>query len=67
MTINPEVTNKKVCRQIIKTLDESFRLSHLGNKQLAYDGSKSIYTAGALPFSSKDFVVKLEDKDGGAR
>lgn len=67
MTIRPEVTNKKVCRQIMETLDSSFRVSHLGNRQLAYDGGKSAYTAGPLPFSSKDFVVNLEGRDGGAR
>ncbi|KAK4837438.1 hypothetical protein QYF36_005500 [Acer negundo] len=29
----------------------------------AYDGRKGFYTAGALPFTSKDFPVKLIDKD----
>ncbi|KAK1398330.1 Argonaute [Heracleum sosnowskyi] len=67
VTIKPEVTNKKVCRDIMKSLDKSYRQSHLGNKQLAYDGSKSAYTAGPLPFISKDFVVQLEESDRGTR
>lgn len=66
VTIHPEVTNKRISRDIIKTLQTSFCLSHLGGRQIAYDGSKSIYTPGELPFQSKDFVVKLDEKDGGA-
>ncbi|CAL5412444.1 unnamed protein product [Camellia sinensis] len=46
---------------------ELYRESHLGKRQLAYDGRKSVYTAGPLPFSSKDFVIKLVDQDRGAR
>lgn len=34
---------------------------------LAYDGRKSAYTAGQLPFASKDFVVKLVDEDRADR
>lgn len=49
------------------TLDKTYRQSHLSNKQLAYDGSKSAYTAGPLSFQSKEFIVKLEDKDRGGR
>uniref|UniRef100_A0A162A543 Piwi domain-containing protein n=1 Tax=Daucus carota subsp. sativus TaxID=79200 RepID=A0A162A543_DAUCS len=67
VTIKPEVTNKKVCREIMITLDKTYRQSHLSNKQLAYDGSKSAYTAGPLSFQSKEFIVKLEDKDRGGR
>ncbi|CAK9150489.1 unnamed protein product [Ilex paraguariensis] len=66
VSINPEVTSKKVCRDIISTLVDLYRESHLGRRRLAYDGRKSAYTAGPLPFNSKDFVVKLEDQDGGA-
>jgi eukaryotic translation initiation factor 2C len=31
----------------------------LAHKTPAYDGSKSLYTAGELPFKSMEFVVKL--------
>lgn len=43
---------------------DTFTDSHLGKRKLAYDGRKSCYTAGELPFTSKDFVVELVDKDG---
>ncbi|KAM3232040.1 protein argonaute 5 [Capsicum chacoense] len=67
VTITPEVLSKKVCRNIINQLDADYKVSHLGNLRLAYDGRKSAYTAGPLPFASKEFVVKLIDDDGGAR
>lgn len=31
----------------------------LGGRIPAYDGKKSLYTAGALPFDVKDFAIKL--------
>ncbi|KAL0417651.1 UNVERIFIED_CONTAM: protein argonaute 5 [Sesamum radiatum] len=67
VSISPEVSSKKVCREIMNQLVNSFHASHLGKRRLAYDGRKSCYTAGQLPFSSKDFVVKLVDKDSEAR
>ncbi|KAI3450653.1 hypothetical protein Pfo_007318 [Paulownia fortunei] len=67
VSISPEVFSKKVCRNIMNQLVKSFQASHLGKRMLAYDGRKSCYTAGPLPFSSKDFVVRLDDQDGGAR
>ncbi|KAK4409024.1 protein argonaute MEL1 [Sesamum angolense] len=67
VSISPEVSAKKVCREIMNQLVNSFHASHLGKRRLAYDGRKSCYTAGQLPFSSKDFVVKLVDKDSEAR
>ncbi|KAL3636729.1 argonaute 5 [Castilleja foliolosa] len=67
--ISPEVSSKKVCRVIMKQLDNSFWESTMGNKIFAYDGRNSCYTAGKLPFNSKDIVVKLVDTDkiSGAR
>ncbi|KAI3763914.1 hypothetical protein L2E82_13912 [Cichorium intybus] len=38
--------------------------SHLGNMLLAYDGKKSAFAAGPLPFESKEFVVKLTENNG---
>lgn len=64
MTIAPEVTSKKINREVIAQLTRIYRESHLGQRIPAYDGRKSIYTAGALPFDSKEFIVKLGDKDG---
>ncbi|KAL7173807.1 hypothetical protein ACSBR2_033131 [Camellia fascicularis] len=67
VTITPEVASKKVCRDIISELIVSYRESHLGKLWPAYDGRKSLFTAGKLPFISKDFVVKLVDKDDQTR
>ncbi|CAH2060404.1 unnamed protein product [Thlaspi arvense] len=63
VSITPEVISKKVNRDVMKTLVDNFKESHLANKSPAYDGRKSLYTAGPLPFESKDFVVDLKDKN----
>lgn len=64
MSITPEVTSKKTNRDVIKQLVHLYKDSHLGKRTPAYDGMKSIYTAGPLPFVSKEFVVKLGERDG---
>jgi eukaryotic translation initiation factor 2C len=43
-----------------------YRDSHLGKRLPAYDGRKSLYTAGPLPFISKDFRITLVDEDDGS-
>ncbi|KAB1227356.1 Protein argonaute 5 [Morella rubra] len=63
VSIRPEVKSKKISREIVNQLVMLYRVSHLGNREPAYDGSKSLYTAGPLPFMSKEFVVPLPDKD----
>lgn len=63
VSIIPEVTSKKVCREIIDQLAKMYRESHLGGRYIAYDGGKSVYVAGQLPFSSKEFMIKLVRKD----
>ncbi|KAK3019755.1 hypothetical protein RJ639_004201, partial [Escallonia herrerae] len=67
VSITPEVASKKVCRLILRKLDDLYSESHLGNRHLAYDGKKSAYTAGPLPFISKEFVVKLVDNESSAK
>ena len=64
MTISPEVTSKTKSRDILKFLSDSYGASHLGNLLLAYDGKKSAFAAGPLPFDSKEFVVKLTEQNG---
>ncbi|KAJ0027745.1 hypothetical protein Pint_35058 [Pistacia integerrima] len=64
VTITPEVIPRKINRDVIAQLTRMYRKSHLGQRILAYDGRKNIFTAGALPFDSKEFIVKLSDKDG---
>ncbi|CAK7332083.1 unnamed protein product [Dovyalis caffra] len=66
VAITPEITSKKVNRDVISQLVRSFRESYLGNRMPAYDGRKSLFTAGALPFEAKEFVVKLVEKDDPA-
>ncbi|MFS8007708.1 putative thiamine diphosphate-binding, protein argonaute [Helianthus anomalus] len=41
-----------------------YRASHLGNLLLAYDGRKSAFVVGPLPFESKEFAVKITEHDG---
>ncbi|XP_059429807.1 protein argonaute 5-like [Corylus avellana] len=62
VSITPEITSKKVSRDIIKQLVTTYK-SHLGMRNPAYDGRKSLYTAGPLPFISQEFVVKLDNDD----
>nr|XP_043609123.1 protein argonaute MEL1-like [Erigeron canadensis] len=62
VTITPEVTSKTKCRDIMNILSKFYKASHMGNMLLAYDGKKSAFAAGALPFESKEFVVKLEEQ-----
>ncbi|CAN8270652.1 unnamed protein product [Cochlearia groenlandica] len=63
VTITPEVISKKVNRDVMALLVSSYGESHLAQKNPAYDGKKSLYTAGPLPFVSKEFVVDLNDQN----
>lgn len=65
VTITPDGTSRGVNRAVMKELIKLYRLSHLNNRLPAYDGRKSLYTAGPLPFSSKEFNVTLVDEDDG--
>lgn len=70
VTITPEVPSRGVNRAVIKELVKLYRESHLGKRLPVYDGRKSLYTAGPLPFTSKEFVISLVDEEegpGGAR
>ncbi|KAH9660344.1 protein argonaute 5 [Citrus sinensis] len=58
-----EVTSKKINRQIISHLINLYGLTNLGGRIPAYDGMKNIYTAGPLPFESKEFIINLPDSD----
>ncbi|KAK5834483.1 hypothetical protein PVK06_018362 [Gossypium arboreum] len=44
-----------------------YKCSDLGECDPAYDGRKSLYTAGSLPFESKEFKVTISDDDGRKR
>jgi hypothetical protein len=43
VSIEPPVTNKKVCRDIMKKLRETFGEAECGGKIGAYDGEKSLF------------------------
>ncbi|KAF5730258.1 protein argonaute 1 [Tripterygium wilfordii] len=66
VTIVPEVTFPGVNRAVMEQLVKLFKESHLGSRLPAYDGRKSLYTAGPLPFISNEFRVPLIDDDEGA-
>jgi hypothetical protein len=65
VTITPEVSSRTVNRSIIAELVRLYKESDLGMRLPAYDGRKSLYTAGQLPFSWKDFKIKLVDEEDG--
>ncbi|XP_042065411.1 protein argonaute 10-like isoform X2 [Salvia splendens] len=63
VTITPEVTSKVVNRAIMAELVKLYKESELGMRLPAYDGRKSLYTAGELPFAWKEFTIKLIDEE----
>ncbi|KAK1371926.1 Argonaute 1 [Heracleum sosnowskyi] len=70
VSISPEVSSRGVNRAVMEQLVKLYRETHLGKRLPAYDGRKSLYTAGPLPFISKEFKIVLTDEDdgsGGAR
>ncbi|KAK1322438.1 Protein argonaute 1B [Acorus calamus] len=66
VSITPEVTSRGVNRAVMEQLVRLYKESHLGGRLPAYDGRKSLYTAGAMPFTSKEFVISLVDEDDGS-
>ncbi|XP_018492188.1 protein argonaute 1 [Raphanus sativus] len=66
VTITPEVTSRAVNRAVMKQLVDLYKETHLGRRLPAYDGRKSLYTAGPLPFVSKEFRILLQDEEEGA-
>ncbi|KAL6647561.1 hypothetical protein ACP70R_014998 [Stipagrostis hirtigluma subsp. patula] len=59
IAISPEPKTRRTNRVILSELVKVHGETSLARKIPAYDGSKSLYTAGELPFKSMDFVVKL--------
>uniref|UniRef100_A0ACD5W5V3 Uncharacterized protein n=1 Tax=Avena sativa TaxID=4498 RepID=A0ACD5W5V3_AVESA len=62
----PEIPSRVVGRAVMEELVKLHKVSYLGGRLPAYDGSKSMYTAGALPFTSKEFHITLLDEDDGS-
>ncbi|KAG5002491.1 hypothetical protein JHK84_026744 [Glycine max] len=65
VSITPEVSSKAVNRSIIAELVRLYKESDLGMRLPAYDGRKSMYTAGPLPFSWREFKIKVVDDEDG--
>ncbi|KAG9147437.1 hypothetical protein Leryth_020420 [Lithospermum erythrorhizon] len=66
VSITPEVSSRGVNRAVMAQLVGLYRESHLGKRLPVYDGRKSLYTAGPLPFVSKEFkIILVDDEDGG--
>lgn len=51
---------------MIEQLVKLYKESYLGKRLPVYDGRKSLYTAGPLPFQSKEFKITLVDDDEGS-
>ena len=50
-------------REVLSELIKLHGKTSLGGKLPAYDGRKSLYTAGSLPFESEEFSVTLVDPE----
>ncbi|KAG9145398.1 hypothetical protein Leryth_008322 [Lithospermum erythrorhizon] len=65
VSITPEVSSRGVNRAVMEQLVRLYRESYLGRRLPVYDGRKSLYTAGPLPFVSKEFkIILVDDEDG---
>ncbi|KAL8170239.1 hypothetical protein V2J09_022043 [Rumex salicifolius] len=65
--VSKEIVSKKLCKMVMSELVRLYKLSHLGSRIPAYDGKKSLYTAGPLPFQSSQFIVPLAEEQGAQR
>ncbi|XP_004508550.1 protein argonaute PNH1-like [Cicer arietinum] len=63
--ITPEVNSRKTRKAIIAELVRLHQNTELGKKLPVYDGAKSLYTAGLLPFEHKAFNIVLSEDDEG--
>lgn len=63
MAISDEKTTSRKLNRLILSELVKLNKSSLGGLTPAYDGRKNLYTAGELPFISKDFVVKIDQRD----
>ncbi|KAL6636748.1 hypothetical protein ACP70R_024320 [Stipagrostis hirtigluma subsp. patula] len=63
VSINPESKSRATNREVLNELIKLHGKTSLGGKLPAYDGRKSLYTAGSLPFESEEFVVTLVDPE----
>ncbi|KAJ3678657.1 hypothetical protein LUZ60_002460 [Juncus effusus] len=62
VVIKPEMKTRGANRAVVKALIKAYE-SKLGGKLPVYDGMKSLYTAGRLPFDCHSFEVFLTDSN----
>ncbi|KAL4200140.1 hypothetical protein AMTRI_Chr03g54920 [Amborella trichopoda] len=65
VTITPEVVSKRMNKAVMAELIKVYRETDLGMRLPAYDGAKTLYAAGELPFTSKEFTIWLVDEEDG--
>ncbi|WVZ60888.1 hypothetical protein U9M48_010848 [Paspalum notatum var. saurae] len=63
ISINPESKSRQINREVLNELIKLHGKTALGGKLPAYDGRKSLYTSGSLPFESEEFAIKLVDPE----
>ncbi|KAM0928317.1 hypothetical protein ACQ4PT_002411 [Festuca glaucescens] len=63
VSINPESKSRQTNREVLSELIKIHGKTSLGGKLPAYDGRKSLYNAGSLPFESEEFTVTLVDPE----
>nr|XP_043619532.1 protein argonaute PNH1-like isoform X2 [Erigeron canadensis] len=59
--IIPEVNSTKLNKAVMSELVKVHRNTDLAMKLPVYDGRRALYTAGSLPFISKQFAVTIVD------
>lgn len=59
--IVPKVSSRAIARRLERQLISMYQ-SEFGGKLPVYDGSKGLYTAGALPFEHQEFSVVLPNE-----
>jgi eukaryotic translation initiation factor 2C len=65
--INPEFTYHKLNKAIMTHLVKIHRETDLGMRLPVYDGGRNLYTAGLLPFTTKEFIIVLCNDEEGTR
>ncbi|XP_052199612.1 protein argonaute PNH1-like isoform X2 [Diospyros lotus] len=61
--IKPEVNSIKLNKAVMAQLVKLHRDTDLGQRLPVYDGKGALYTAGQLPFTSKEFTITLAEQD----
>lgn len=61
--ITPEVKCTRLNKAIMAELVKLHKDADLGKRVPVFDGRRTLYTAGLLPFNSKEFTITLGDDD----